>query len=272
MDKIGVLLSVYKGDNPDYLKQSIASLLNQTHSNVFIYIGVDGRVGKEIASCLENYHKLENVQIVYFETNRGLAAVLNDLIQLCAQNEVEFMARMDADDISVPDRFEKQINFLKANEDVDIVGGSIEEIDSCSVKNGKKIIYPLTHDACRRFFRYRNPVAHPAVMFRKRFFEKTKGYRNECQKREDIMLWFDGFTNGCVFANLNETVLLFRVTPDFYKNRRGGYHKAKKILKDRFTINKMLHYDLSAYLFSFFMFVFWVLMPPFFKKWLYRIR
>lgn len=85
------------------------------------------------------------------------------------------------------------------------------------------------------------------------------------------MLWFDGFMNGCVFANLDETVLLFRVTDDFYKKRRNGFKRAKKMLKDRFMINKALHYDWSAYLFSFLMFIM-TLTPPFFKKFLYRIR
>ena len=85
------------------------------------------------------------------------------------------------------------------------------------------------------------------------------------------MLWFDGFMNGCIFANLDETVLLFRVTDDFYKNRRNGFKRAKKMLKDRFMINKSLHYDWSAYLFSFLMFIM-TLTPPFLKKFLYRIR
>lgn len=89
-------------------------------------------------------------------------------------------------------------------------------------------------------------------MFRKSFFDKAKGYRNEYRKNQDTMLWFDGFMNGCIFANLDETVLLFRVTDDFYKNRRNGFKRAKKMLKDRFMINKALHYDWSAYLFFIF--------------------
>lgn len=270
-DKIGVMLPVYKGDNPAYLKQAMDSLLNQTYSNVYIFVGVDGPIGERLTECLIEYQEKDNVRIIRFGTNRGLAAVLNDLLKECYQENLSYIARMDADDVSVGDRFEKQIDYLKAHPEVDVVGGKIEEINGSSLKNGKKVSYPLTHKECFLFFKYRDPLAHPAVMFRKRFFDKAKGYRNEYRKNQDTMLWFDGFLNGCVFSNLDETVLLFRVTDDFYVNRRNGYSRAKKMFSDRIAINMNLHYGVSAYLFSFLMFMM-TLTPSFIKKWLYRIR
>lgn len=268
---IAVLLSVYKNDKAEFLRLSIDSILNQSYKNIILYIGVDGTIGEKLYKCLEQYEQEKRVNIVYFPENRGLAVVLNDLLILCKEVNIEYIVRMDADDISVPNRLANQVNYLLLHPDVDVVGGRIEEINEQSERNGKSVTYPLTHQECFKFFRYRDPLAHPAVMFRKSFFDKAKGYRNEYCKNQDTMLWFDGFMNGCIFANLDETVLLFRVTDDFYKNRRNGFKRAKKMLKDRFMINKALHYDWSAYLFSFLMFIM-TLTPPFLKKFLYRIR
>ena len=268
---IAVLLSVYKNDRAEFLRLSIDSILNQSYKNIILYIGVDGTIGEKLYKCLEQYEQEKRVNIVYFPENRGLAVVLNDLLILCKEANIEYIVRTDADDISVPNRLANQVNYLLLHPEVDVVGGRIEEINEQSERNGKSVTYPLTHQECFKFFRYRDPLAHPAVMFRKSFFDKAKGYRNEYRKNQDTMLWFDGFMNGCIFANLDETVLLFRVTDDFYKNRRNGFKRAKKMLKDRFMINKALHYDWSAYLFSFLMFIM-TLTPPFLKKFLYRIR
>ena len=268
---IGIILTVYKGDSPRHFMKSVDSLLGQSYSNITIFIGVDGLVEGELLICLEEISSKENIRIIKFPVNRGLAAVLNDLLSICLKEGLEYIARMDADDISINNRIENQFKFLISHPEVDDVGGRIEEINEQSERNGKSVTYPLTHQECFKFFRYRDPLAHPAVMFRKSFFDKAKGYRNEYRKNQDTMLWFDGFMNGCIFANLDETVLLFRVTDDFYKNRRNGFKRAKKMLKDRFMINKALHYDWSAYLFSFLMFIM-TLTPPFLKKFLYRIR
>lgn len=272
VDKIGVLLSVYNGEKVEYFKQAVNSILNQTYSNICILIGVDGPVRNELKDCLDNYKSKKSIQIYYFNENRGLAAVLNDLLWECLkQHDINYIARMDSDDISIRDRFEKQLFFLKENIDVDVVGGIMEDIDADSKRTGKKVIYPLTHNSCRRFHRYRDPLPHPAVMFRRRFFEKVKGYRNEYRQNQDTMLWFDALLNGCIFSNLNELIYLFRVTPDLYKNRRNGYARAKKMLVDRFMINKALGYDISSYLFAIMYFVY-TLTPVFIKKRLYKFR
>lgn len=107
-------------------------------------------------------------------------------------------------------------------------------------------------------------------MFRKSFLIRSKGIgMNTVKPRYHALVWW--IYEWMCFANLDETVLLFRVTDDFYKNRRNGFKRAKKMLKDRFMINKALHYDWSAYIFSFLMFIM-TLTPPFLKKFLYHIR
>lgn len=271
MHKVGVLLPVYKNDSVSYLSESVESIQNQTYKDFNIFIGVDGPIGKELNECLELLEQQSNVSIVRFPENRGLACVLNDLIAICKKENFAFYARMDADDIAIKERFEKQIKFLEEHPDVDVVGGAIDEIDGNGNLRGKRVSYPLTHEDCRKFFRYRDTLAHPAVMFRASFFEKVEaGYRPEYRKNQDTMLWFDGFMNGCVFANLKDTILHFRVNDDFY-NRRNGWKRAKQMLRDRLKMNNALGYDISANLFAFAMFCMTV-SPSWVKKFLYRIR
>lgn len=269
--KIGVLLPVYKKDCVTYLCKSVESIIFQTYKDLHVYIGIDGPVGRKLTEYLDLLEQQSNISIVRFPENRGLACVLNDLMAICKKEGFAYYARMDADDVAIKDRFEKQIKFLEEHPEVDVVGGAIDEIDGNGNLRGKRVLYPLTHEDCRKFFRYRDPLAHPAVMFRARYFEKVaSGYRNEYRKNQDTMLWFDGFMNGCVFANLKDTVLHFRVNDDFY-NRRNGWKRAKQMLRDRLKMNKALGYDISANLFAFAMFSMTV-SPSWVKKILYKIR
>ena len=269
--KIGVLLPVYKNDRENFMHMSVDSILEQTYTNFILYIGVDGPVLDGVREYLMKLDQMRNVDVVWFGVNRGLACVLNDLIALAKKDGCEYFARMDADDISLNDRFERQTNFLDNNPGVDVVGGAIEEINSDGELRGKHVQYPLVNGDCRKFFRYRDPLAHPAVMFRSSYFEKVvKGYRPEYRKNQDTMLWFDGYMNGCVFANLPDTVLHFRVNEDFY-NRRNGWKRASQMLKDRMNINKALHFDITADLFAIGMFCM-TISPSWVKKLLYKIR
>lgn len=269
METIAVLLPVYKKDNPTYFMKSLKSVLNQTYTDIKVLIGVDGPVEGELAETLEGL-KDERIKLVYFKENRGLACVLNDLIAEARALGSQWLARMDADDICVPNRFQMQYEYMWQHPEVDVVGGTIEEIDGEDKKNGKQVQYPQTHEECRKFFRYRDPLAHPATFFRMRYFDKAKGYRPEYRKNQDTMLWYDGFQNGCMFANLSETVLLFRVASDFY-SRRNGWKRAKQMMTDRMKMNKALGYDISANIFAFCMFCM-TISPTFIKKFLYRIR
>ena len=269
--KISVLLPVYKKDRPEYCVKSIGSILKQENSDFHIFVGIDGPIGEDLKNVLNDAAKDDRVELVPFEVNRGLACVLNDLVALSKKGGYDYYAQMDADDIALPNRFEMQVGFLEANPEVDVVGGAIEEIDGNDGLRGKHVEYPLTHEDCRMFFRYRDPLAHPAVMFRASYFEKVSGgYRPEYRKNQDTMLWFDGFLKGCVFANLKDTVLNFRVNDDFY-NRRNGWKRAKQMLTDRLKINRALGYDISANLFAFAMFCMTV-SPSLVKKMLYKMR
>ena len=271
MCKVAIMLSVYKNDNINYLKESVDSLLNQTTNQHTVLIGVDGPVGKEMEQLFAEYELNNKIRIIRYQENRGLAAVLNDLLKICKAENFDYYARMDADDVAVNNRFEKQCHYLEQHPEVDVVGGAIEEIDGESNPRGKKVSYPLSHGDCKKMFGYRNPMAHPAVMFRKSYFEKVEGYRSEFRKNQDTMLWFDGFKNGCVFANIPDTVLYFRVTNSMLGKRRNGWEYAKSRFDIRLKVLRELHYGISSYILCFVMFCI-QLSPVWLKKILYQFR
>lgn len=269
--RVAVILPVYKNDKVPYIKLAFDSILNQTYKGIHLYIGVDGPVDEELGKCLKEYERKENITISWFKENRGLAIVLNDLLAICFKEGYEYIGRMDADDISLLDRIEKQMAFLLANPDIDVVGGAIEEIDENSESRGKTIVYPKGPKECYEFFSRRNPHAHPTVLFRKSFFDKAGcKYRPEYRQNQDTMLWLDGISKGTKHANLQDVVLRFRFTNSLFKKRRNGWGFAKKQLEDRKMINKTLGYGFGATLFGYAMFCMLV-SPAWVKKIAYRV-
>ena len=271
MKKIAVILPVYKKDRVDYLRKSVESIINQTYKYFHIFIGVDGPVNNDIADQLQLYEEKSEISIIKFKENRGLPCVLNDLLEICFQEGYEYIARMDADDISIVYRFEKQIRYMEAHPEVDIVGGAIEEIDENGNPNGKQIIYPLTHKDCRSFFSTRNPHAHPAVMIRKRFFEKAgRMYRPDYRQGQDLMMWYDGMIAGTIHANVEDVVLKFRVTNNLFSSRRNGLSLAKRRFKMRMEIKKGLHFGIKSTIYAYAEFIM-LISPSWIKKIAYRV-
>lgn len=271
MNKIAVILPVYQKDKVEYLSKAIENIALQSYKDFHIYVGVDGPVGDDIKDYLNLIGAQCKVTIVWFEENRGLACVLNDLLDICFKEGYEYIARMDADDISSLDRFEKQMAYLKEHPEVDVVGGAIDEIDENGERRGKVIVYPESPEDCRSFFSKRNPHAHPAVLFRKRFFEKAGcKYRPEYRQNQDTMLWYDGMIAGTLHANIPDVVLKFRMTDAMFRKRRNGWAFAKKQFVDRLMINRGLGYGLSADIYGFAMFCM-LISPAWIKKIAYRL-
>lgn len=271
MKEVAVILSVYKNDKVSYTTLAIDSILNQTYKNIHLYIGIDGPIEENLETCLQNYDADERVTINKFTTNRGLAVVLNNLLDICFSAEYEYIARMDADDVSVKDRFEKQIAYLQQHQEVDLVGGAINEIDEHGKDKGKVVVYPCSVSECRAFFAKRNPVAHPTVMFRRSFFDKAGWhYPTDYIRNEDTRMWHEGYKHGCHIANIPNVVLNFRMTDDMFKKRRNGKEFAKSQLKLRKAIIKDLQYGKMAYVYAYAMYGL-MLSPSWLLKLAYKI-
>lgn len=268
--KIAVILSLYKNDRIKFVKQAVESILNQTYGNFDFYIQYDGSVEGEVDAYLLNL-KDERVKIRQRVENKGLAQSLNDLLNIVKPKDYEFIARMDADDISVLNRFEKQISYLELNSIVDMVGGAINEIDEESNDRGKVIKYPCSPNDCRAFFAKRNPVAHPTVMFRRSFFDNVGWhYPIDFERNEDTRLWHEGYKHGCVIANIPDVVLNFRVTDAMLTQRRSGIAFAKSQLELRKLIARDLGFGAKAYIYAYAMFLL-MIFPNWVLKLAYKV-
>lgn len=245
--KVAVIMSLYKSDVLDFVKIATESILDQCYSEYDFYIQYDGYVQNDVDDYLSSIDDAR-IHINKRNENKGLAYSLNEMLSRVLPLGYDFIARMDADDISLPERFHKQIDYMEAHPDCDAVGTWAYEIKSDGGEFFKKKM-PVTHKECRDFFMQRDCMIHPTVLFRRSYFEKAGVYSLDTYFGEDTMIWAQGFANGCKFANIPEYLFKFRLNDDFFSRRRGWKH-AKGILVLRWKVNKMLHYPLKAYLYA----------------------
>jgi hypothetical protein len=180
--------------------------------------------------------------------------------------EYKLIARMDADDISLPDRFEKQHDFLLSNPDVSCVGCWYREIDETG-RHLSDCKLPVEHEALKRLFYMWAPFAHPSVMFRKSLIETAGFYPTDTIFMEDNVLWAKALKAGLRFANIPEYLLKFRKDGDFY-NRRSGIKYGWNFIITRFKINRSLKLPIYSYLFSFLIGII-KMMPSFILRYIY---
>ena len=270
MGKLAVIMSLYKNDRLEYVKLAVESILDQTYRDFDYYIQYDGPVLSEIDEYLLALTD-QRLKIHKRAENKGLAYSLNELLQKVMPLGYEYIARMDADDISMPDRFEKQFAFLETHKDIDCLGGAINEIDENGDDRNKITVYPCNPDDARIFFRKRNPVAHPTVMMRRRIFAKAGGYYPmDFERNEDTMLWYKAYIGGAKIANLPDIILNFRMTEAMFTQRRNGKEFAKKQLEMRKIINKDLQFGTIANWYAYAMYVL-MISPVWMLKLAYRI-
>lgn len=247
MNRLAVIMSIYKSDTLPCASLAIQSVLNQTFKDFDYYIQYDGYVQSDVDEYITGLHD-ERIHVYRRNENKGLAQSLNDLLAVVMPAGYEYIARMDADDISMPNRFEKQVAFLDANKETECLGTWAIEINSDGSEYYRKQM-PETHEGCWKQFMIRDCMIHPTVMFRKSYIEKAGFYSLDTYFGEDTMMWAQGFAAGCRFANVPEFLYKFRLNDDFFNRRRGCKH-AKGILTLRWKVNKMLHYPAKAYLYA----------------------
>lgn len=204
---ISVIMSTYKEDER-LLRESIESILNQTYRDFEYIIILDYPDNDVHKSVIEEYAlKDDRIHFYINEKNMGLTDSLNRGLSLC---HGEYIARMDADDISLPNRLERQMKYLEKNH-YDLIGGITEMIN----ENGS-LLYsiksvPTDPKKINKALRYSQCIAHPTWLGRKEVFEKNAGYRH-MPLCEDYDFTLRAVLNGFVVSNLNEAVLKYRMT------------------------------------------------------------
>jgi glycosyltransferase involved in cell wall biosynthesis len=208
MPKISVVMPTY--NSIQFLKSSIESILNQTFMD-FELIIVDDGSNDGSSEMIDDFRKHDNrIYVCTNSTNLGIVASLN--LGLSFTNG-QYIARMDADDICYPTRFQKQIAFLDENPDIGILGCAVNYINSDGKTIGT-ISYPLGDIEIRWTCLFSNPFAHPTVMIRKCVLEKNNlRYDPLKQNIEDYDLWVRLLTKT-KGANLKEVLLKYRIHPE----------------------------------------------------------
>lgn len=235
MLEFSVLMSVYKNEKAEYLKQAMDSILLQTLMPNEIVIVKDGILTDELEQVINIYlsHFSDLIKIVSFDENRGLGLALRDGVLACSN---EYIARMDTDDIAVQDRFERQFDYLNQHPEVAILGSWIKEFSEDSNNPDTVTNLPCTHEEILEFAKKRNPFRHMTVILKKSAVLNSGNYRDFLWF-EDYDLWIRMLGKGYVGANLPLYLVNVRAEEDMFA-RRGGWKYLKQDIKfQRFLLN-----------------------------------
>ena len=224
-----VLMSVYHKEKAEYLKQAMDSIWSQTVSTDDFVLVCDGPLNTELDAVIDEMQAVhpETLHVVRLDKNGGLGNALNIGIKECNH---ELVARMDSDDISRPDRCERQMKVFQTHPDVSVVSGIVEEFTSATDQIEARRVPPETQDQILAFAKKRNPFNHPCVMYKKSSVEAAGGYQ-DFYLLEDYYLWIRMLQKGSTGYNLQEPLLWMRAGSDMYKRRAGWkYAKSQKAL------------------------------------------
>ncbi|WP_115240834.1 glycosyltransferase [Faecalicoccus pleomorphus] len=258
-------MSTYK-ESELQLRQSIESILNQTYEDFEYIIILDCPDNQLHKTIIESYKEKDpRVRFYINEMNIGLANSLNKGIQLA---NGEFIARMDADDISLPDRFKNQLKYIQ-DKNYDLIGGITQMID----ENGD-LIYsiqkvPTNYDKIKKILKYGQCIAHPTWFGKKVVFETLNGYR-EIPLCEDYDFTLRAVLSGYRISNLNKIVLQYRmtnhsisrqnlfeqylymtyITKQYKQGKISDIEKAKKYVEDKNDLKQSKKYLQANILFN----------------------
>lgn len=218
-----VLLCVHQGANAAHFDEALASMKAQTYTRARLFIYCDGALTGSLDEVLQRRLDLAGGHDIVLRGNlpSGLPTGLNVLIEhALATPGIEFMARMDADDISTPTRLDAQIRFLRSHPDISVVGSWCIEFSQPGIADYHKRL-PVRHDELVTFMLYRSPFNHPTVVFRRSVFERGFRYNPSLPQMQDYDLWSRLVTGGERIANVPEFLLWFRMEAGFFARRAG---------------------------------------------------
>lgn len=217
-----ILQAVYINDKPQYLSDCFQSILNNSYLPKKIVLVKDGPISDELNQILGHWEKKLPLHIVGYDQNKGLAFALNYGLQYI---DTEYVARMDSDDICLPQRFEKQINFMIDNPDITLTSSFVEEfyINPNEIDSIKKI--PLNYSNIQEYIKTRNPFNHMSVFFKKSAIIDVGGY-SPVPFFEDYDLWIRLIQKGYKAKNMSECLVKARIGNDMI-GRRHGFAYAK---------------------------------------------
>jgi glycosyltransferase involved in cell wall biosynthesis len=243
MPKVSVVMSVYNGER--HLRQAVDSILCQTFTD-FEFIIVDDGSTDRTPEILANY--ADERLVVIRQPHAGLSSALNRGIQIAS---APYIARMDADDIALPERLEQQLAYLEAHPEVGLLGSWVYLINEQGEIIGQ-LSFPTDSNEIRRRMIVRNLLIHPTVMMRRELVIKAGLYDKDCRYVEDYDLWFR-MLSLCLIANLPIPLLKYRISETATTAKRQR-EMVKNALKVRWRAIRTGLYPWSATIY---------LIPPF---------
>lgn len=219
-----VLMSIYAGERADRFALALQSLCNQTMEANEVVLVVDGKIGAALQSVIDYYKQIMPMKTVFLTANVGLPAALNEGLKVCS---FPLVARMDTDDVSLPYRFEIQMDFMNKNKEVDIVGSWAIDVDELGEEKGIRRV-PLTHDDIRKLI-WTCPFIHPSVMYRREKVIDIGSYSLAAVRGEDYDLWFRAMKAGLVFSNISKPLIKYTVNKprSWAFSLRQGWYRTK---------------------------------------------
>lgn len=236
--KFSVSMCVYYKDNPEWFDTALESVLNQTIKPTEIVLVVDGPVTEKLEAIIKKYELRKDFNVIRLEKNQGHGNARRIGLKACKN---ELVALMDADDICVANRFEKQLEMFQKNPMLSVVGGDISEF----IREPSNIVaYRRVYkedDEIKQDIRKRCPFNQMTVMFKKSIYEQAGGYI-DWYCNEDYYLWIRMMQHGAVFGNIGCTLVNVRVGDEMYKRRGGCKYfaseaKLQKYMLDHKIIN-----------------------------------
>jgi glycosyltransferase involved in cell wall biosynthesis len=216
---ISVVMAVY--NSAGVVAEAIESILHQTFGN-FEFIIIDDGSTDSSGEILREYKRRDSRIEVYTQSNQGLIASLN---RGCRMAKGRYIARMDADDISLPSRFEKQFGFMEAHPEIGVLGTWIQDVDE---RRQPIIEWPVPSDpvVVRWFLFFGNCIAHPSVMLRRDLLERMGYYRPDALHVEDYDLWIRA-AEVTALANLPEVLVQYRVSAGSVSGRNDQVQRER---------------------------------------------
>lgn len=240
MIKVNIIMSVY--NSLPTLSTSLKSIFSQSHKNWQMILVDDG--SNDGSELLINKISDERVIVLRNNLNKGLAYSSNRALNLC---NADYIARVDSDDIQLPNRLSEQVNYLESNPEVDILYSSAYMKSS---KKVSKLNIPTSHKDISSILKKTNCILHPTVMFRKSFFEKYGLYNPTFRRAQDYELWLRALKKGAVFNGINKPLIHYE-TKNYswpYKtllrhsyNRLRIFFKYQKLNSIKYLIIDVIH-------------------------------
>ena len=241
VSSISVLIPIYYKEKIETIRSCLSSMVLQTVKPDEIVCALDDPSTEKIEKVIDELAEKTGIKIIkcYCKRGSGLGAVLNIGVKNCS---CDYIARMDADDIAVPERLEKERDYLDKNRDIDVVGSNIAEFESSPDTVIAYRNVPADDSGCKEMLKRRDPINHMAAMYRRKSVLKAGNYSTAMRSCEDTYLWTSFYAAGMKFANIQENLIFVHAGREMYE-RRGG----KKAYK---YVEKAIDYKYSVRLIS----------------------